>query len=209
MVRMAAAFASGALAVVLVLGVQACGGEDRSPASSTVATATINTSDTVAESGPVTHTSDGLTQTDTGTSAPATGNIHDVDFTAAVEAQPLVREIEDIIYTDLTGDGSEEALVLVRIAGSGAYLDYYVYTIKNGKVVNIFQKLEVSHGKVKQGTLPGSFVETAAIYAADDPNCCPSNILITTYAWAASAKVFTEVSVEMEPNPQASTALAV
>lgn len=198
----ATAFAAGALAATLVLGLQACGGGDQTA----VATATASAPATVVQTVPATkttRTSDGLTQTAAEIQPPENGDIRGVDFKTVVKAQPLVRDLENVIYSDFTNDGSEDALVLVRLEGSGAYLDYYVYTIKDGEVVNLFEKLEVSHGKVALGTLPGSFVETSAVYGPDDPNCCPSNILMTTYAWAASAKVFTEVSVEMAPNPQA------
>ncbi|MHB1390781.1 MAG: hypothetical protein ACYCXF_06030 [Thermoleophilia bacterium] len=76
----------------------------------------------------------------------------------------------------------------------------------HGRQQELIERLGVSHGEVVMDTLPDGFVETSAIYVADNPNCCPSNILKTAYTWAASAGVFTKVSVEMAPNPQASTA---
>lgn len=138
----------------------------------------------------------------TGTTPPESGNIRAVDWKATVGVQPFVRDVEQVIYADLTGDGQEDALVLARLEGSGAYLDYYVYTLRDGVPVKLFEKLGVFRGAVEPGTLPNSFVETTAVYGPDDPDCCPGNLMHTTYQWSEADQTFTVINTEVVPNPQ-------
>lgn len=193
-----AAFAASALAASVVLAAPGCGNGEPAPTTTVIKTVT-------GETGTGTSMRDRTSAQDrTGSRTSAgTDDIRAVDWRAQIGTQPLLRDVENVIYADLTGDGREDALVLVRLEGSGAYLDYYVFTLEGGEVVMLFEKLQVSHGQVELGPQPQNFVETTAVYGPDDPNCCPSNLMRTTYAWSASARVFTQVTVELTPNPQA------
>lgn len=193
------ALAAGVIFALLALGIQACG---RVQDQAGTATATATVVQTIAAvTNKTTRTGNGGATTVSTLPAGAV-DIHGIDWKSIVDAKPLVRDVEEVIYADFTGDGREEALVLVRLEGSGAYLDYYVFTVNGDAVIDLYEKLGVSHGRVALGILPGSFVETTAAYAPGDPNCCPSNLMLTTYQWSASAGVFTAVIVEMAPNTQ-------
>lgn len=173
------------LAGVMMMYVIACGDEN----------STMTVSPTQMETKSVPPGS-GLTNKD------PTGAIGNVDWKAEIGAKPMVRDVEDVQYNDLTGDGKDEALVLVRMEGSGAYLDYYIYALENGQPVKLFERTGVSQGHVIAGEMPNSFVETTAVYAPGDPNCCPSQLQRTVYTWAASARVFVETTVETIPNTE-------
>lgn len=190
----ALAAALGALAVMTALIVPGCGGGQATVVTSTVVeTVTAATTST---------TSTGATGRTTRSTTPEAGNIREVDWKAVVGTQPFVRDVEEVIYSDLTGDGQEDALVLVRLEGSGAYLDYYVYTLTGGDAVMLFEKTGISRSQVRLGPLPLSFVETTAVYAPGDPNCCPSNLMHTTYQWYEADQAFTVTNTEVVPNPQ-------
>jgi hypothetical protein len=180
------------IATAIVVIIRACGGDEPAPQVRTITETVTGT----AEDPPPAET-----QADTTEDPPARGDIEAVNWKSEVGAQPMVREVEDVIYDDLDGDGYDDALVLVRHEGSGAYLDYYIYTFQGESLVLLFDKSGVEHGRVELGPIPRSFVETTAIYAPADPNCCPSELQHTTYTWSSSANGFVETSVEIVPNP--------
>lgn len=179
------------IAGLLVLLIRACGGDEPAPQSRTEVQTVVQTA-TVERSTPTATTAP---------EPPAHGNIHTVNWKSEVGAQPMVKDIEDIIYADLDGDGYEDALVLVRHEGSGGFLDYYVYTYRGESLVQLFGKTGVDHGRVELASIPRSFVETRAVYAPEDPNCCPSQLQRTTYTWSSSANGFVETNGEVVPNP--------
>lgn len=180
------------VAGLLLLLVRACGGDEPAPQSQTVV-------QTVVQTATVERTAETAT---TAPEPPARGDVRSVNWKSEVGAQPMVKDVEDVIYTDLDGDGYEDALVLVRHEGSGGYLDYYVYTYRGESLSLLFEKFEVDHGRVELGSLPRSFIETTAVYAPEDPNCCPSQLKRTTYTWSSSADRFVETDMEVVPNPE-------
>lgn len=180
------------IAAVIVIAARSCGGDEPAPQVETLI-------ETVVETATVAPATTSEEPADTG--PPPRGDIEAVNWRSEVGAQPMVREVEDVVYGDLDGDGYDDALVLVRLEGSGAYLDYYVYTYRGESLVQLFAKTGVERGRVEPAALPRSFVETTPVYAPGDPNCCPSELQLTTYTWSASAGAFVETSVETVPNP--------
>ena len=86
---------------------------------------------------------------------------------------------------DLTGDGAVDLVVLVNSGGTANDIAYYVYTEIGGKVrdiraVNDAYKVGVSITKKHR------LVQKDPIYAANDPNCCPSSIRIRVFGWNGS-----------------------
>ena len=63
----------------------------------------------------------------------------------------------------------------------------------------LFRQKDISQGKVDLGSLPLSFVETRPIFGPGEANCCPSQIMLTTYTWAASARVFIKTTEQTVP----------
>lgn len=200
------------IAGLIVIFLRACGGDQPAPTALTSsASGSVSTAAAPFTSRTAASTQTQTMETDTGiqvtTPAPPSAGIRSVDWPAIVGAAPNVASpsaidngfVESVIYADLTGDGKEDALVLVRQQGSGAYLDYYVYDLEAGAPVMLFERLEVSHGEVQLGNLPLSFEETEAVFGPNDPNCCPGSLRKTVYTWSASAKMFVETTVETVP----------
>lgn len=187
------------IAGIIVLLVYLLGGDEPAPQ---VVTQTLT--QTVTKTGPSETQTRARTQarTQTGRDTPAPGgDIHAVDWEGVLAPGTSGGMIEDVMYQDLTGDGVDEAVVTVRYEGSGAYLDYYIYTFQGGDLVNLFADYNISHGYVNFGSLPGSIVVDEPVYGPDDPNCCPSQIKYTTYTWSASARVFVLTTEEVVDSP--------
>ncbi|RJQ47438.1 MAG: hypothetical protein C4534_00995 [Gaiellales bacterium] len=180
------------VAGLLVLLIRACGGDEPAPQSRTV-------TQTVTDTRTVTPTT--ATQARTQEAERDRLDLRSVNWKSEVGAQPMVREVEDVIYADLDGDGQEDALVLVRHEGSGGYLDYYVYKADGTALRLLFEKTGVDQGRVELASIPRSFVETSAVYAPEDPVCCPSRLQLITYTWSSSAGSFVESDVKVVPNP--------
>lgn len=198
------------IAGAIMIGLKACGGDKPAPvaltSAETASTATVPAERTIAK------TAQSTTSTETASTGAAetTGDIHLVDWPAVTGAAASATSpgassygfVESVIYRDLTGDGNEEALVLVRQQGSGGYLEYYVYTMEGSAPVKLFERHDVSHGKVEPGAQPGSFVETEPVYGPEDPNCCPGNLKVMVYTWSAGTGTFVQTSTKLEPAPQ-------
>jgi hypothetical protein len=93
------------------------------------------------------------------------------------------------IYSDLTGDGIEDAIIGVPHGNS--FLSYYVYTYENDQLVKLFEKEMVYQAQVDLGHGTGSLVESAAIAEEDKPAYCLDNLKVTTYTWNPQEKTFT------------------
>ncbi|MHB8858368.1 MAG: hypothetical protein ACYC6Z_02640 [Thermoleophilia bacterium] len=197
------------VAGAIVIALKACGGDQPAPvaltSADTVSTATAPEEPAITKTAP---TETATTDTTPVLEQPA-GDIRSVNWPSVTGAAPSADSadaatkgfVESVLYQDLNGDGNEEALVLVRQQGSGAYLAYYVYTMEAGAPEKLFERLDVSHGKVELGT-GGSFVETEPVYGPQDPNCCPGNLKVTTYTWSAASQTFVPTSSKLEPAPQ-------
>lgn len=127
-------------------------------------------------------------------------DIRAINWKQVTGARPLVREVEKVIYADLTGDRREQAIVMVRLEGSGAFIDYYVFSLDGGELLSLFEKSGVELGDIELGPLPRSFTETTSEYGPGDPNCCPGMLKKTTYQWSEQTGTFVEVSVDYAPN---------
>ena len=200
-----------AVAGAIVLGVRAFGGDKPAPLSVTSAETTSTAAAPV--DSPITRTPAPATSaeadTSTGVSQAVLG-IRQVDWpsvtgaAAGATAQGAAKTgfVESVLYRDLNGDGAEEALVLVRQQGSGQYLNYYVYAMGANGPVALFERRDILHGKVELGPQAGAFTESEPVYGPQDPNCCPSNVKVTSYAWSGSTGMFVQTSWKTEAAPQ-------
>lgn len=168
------------LAGALVFLTRACGGDEPAPGEAVTITGTVNRVATAKTT--------------------YAGDIRSIDWKAEVGARPMERDVEEVLYSYLTEDDSEEAIVLVRMEGSGAYLDYYDYTFRDGQPVLLFSQSGIKGGKVEPGTRQGAFVEVSPAPLPGDPECCPGNLRYTTYKWSAEKQNFEAESVEIRPN---------
>ncbi len=141
--------------------------------------------------------------TPTAPAAAASANlIHAVDWRRVVAAELQIDgaagsvEPESVVYADLTGDGADEAIVPLATGGTAGVLGYYVFGMQGGRLVRL---LTSQTPDVSVGVAGGRLVETAAVFALNDPRCCPSLIRRTFYRWNGSGLV-PEASTIM-PNP--------
>jgi hypothetical protein len=72
---------------------------------------------------------------------------------------------------DVTGDGSDDALVFAETGGTGACGTYLVIDAGAGAVV--FRRT-VCDTQIEPSSDPAGLIVTEAVYAHGDPHCCPS-----------------------------------
>jgi hypothetical protein len=94
-----------------------------------------------------------------------------------------IQEIQ-IATGDLTGDGSDDALVFEGIGGSGACGRWSVVDLD--RVEETYRR-DVCDGRIEPGP-PGSpgLVLTESVYRQGDAHCCPSAIRRTTLIWTGT-----------------------
>ncbi len=185
-------------AVVLLLalaavGIAACGGGNNvSPQTATVPpTAAVSTpppATTVVATGTV------------------STQIRSLDLRKTAPVQQLLTATggqfvaSQVIYADLTGNGVEDAVVPISSGGTLGDIAYVVLAPgPNGVVALPMQKGVTSSGGIAVKVVGGKLVDIRPEYGPNDPNCCPSMLRETTYAW--NGKELAVVSTLTVPNP--------
>ena len=82
--------------------------------------------------------------------------------------------------TDLTGDGSADALIREETGGSGACATYRVVDPSAGAAL---WKRSVCDAEIQPNPDPTGLYEVARIYGPDDPHCCPSAVRERVLTW--------------------------
>lgn len=85
------------------------------------------------------------------------------------------------LMTDVTGDGSEDALVFAETGGSGGCGTYSVVDLAAG--TRVFRR-DVCDTQIDPSSAPVGLVMTEAVYERGDPHCCPSATRTTVLAYA-------------------------
>jgi hypothetical protein len=152
-----------------------------------------------------------LAATDTAVPADAAA-IRAVDFSQVAALQTLLRqtggqlEARAVLYSDLTGDGRDEAIVPVTSGGTLGNLAYQVYTFRGGApaVILTVTRDAGTAGGIGVSVEDGKLVRTAGKYGPDDPRCCPSVLIRTYYRWdGAALQVAREIEAPGAPGPKA------
>jgi hypothetical protein len=103
-----------------------------------------------------------------------------------VERRDPGDEIQGIQITtgDLTGDGSDDALVFEIVGGSGACGHWSVIDLARLKGT---YRRDLCDGRIEPGPLgsPGLIV-TESVYREGDAHCCPSATRKTTLTWTGT-----------------------
>jgi len=99
------------------------------------------------------------------------------------EADEGIRGIE-ISATDVTGDGSDEALVLEAIGGTGAC---GVWSVIDLARLEESYRRDVCDGRLepRPSGSPG-LILTESVYREGDAHCCPSAVRRTTLTWTGT-----------------------
>lgn len=103
--------------------------------------------------------------------------------------------VDKVVYGDLTGDGMDEAAVVIayRGGGSGSYNDGFIYILKNGRpeLLTTFKGGDRADGSITNVKIQGGLLVVER-FAPESPGsglCCPKYIDTTKYRWSGSALV--------------------
>jgi hypothetical protein len=115
-----------------------------------------------------------------------------VDLVERHDVDQAIQEIQ-VSTTDLTGDGSDDALVFEGVGGSGACGRWLVIDLVRRE--ETFRR-EICDGRIEPGPMrsPG-LVVTRSVYRAGDSHCCPSAMRETTLSWAGKAWRVTDTAL--------------
>jgi hypothetical protein len=94
-----------------------------------------------------------------------------------------IQEIQ-MSTTDVTGDGSDDALVFEGLGGSGACARWVVLDLLRGRAT---YRRELCDGRIEPGP-PGEpgLVVTRSVFREGDAHCCPSAMQRTTLVWTGT-----------------------
>jgi hypothetical protein len=124
-------------------------------------------------------------------------SLREIDFTAAALVGPLIDAAgggevvpERVEFADLVGDdGVEEAFVIVESGGTLGDLGVGVFVIEGGQAV--LRQFIQTAGRVELRL--DLVVILEGVWADDDPQCCPAELLERSYQWdGARFTVITE-----------------
>lgn len=106
-------------------------------------------------------------------------------------------ELFQVAYGDLTGDGNEEAVVVLmfNLGGSAFWMDGQIFTMKDGRAVLLmkFDAGDRGRGGIRTVTVSnGLLVGDYDISVNGDASCCPSHYRFIKYKWNGSRLVEVE-----------------
>ena len=140
--------------------------------------------------------------TATATSEPS---IDEVDFSQVPAVEDLLASTggrllpQEVVLTDLTGDGAPEAVVPINSGGSGGDIAYAVFSYRDGDLEEILS-VKPEAGRVSLSVQDGMLVDTQPVYAPEDPLCCPSQLRHTFYRWDGSELAVDHLETEETPS---------
>jgi hypothetical protein len=140
---------------------------------------------------------------------PPGADIRDVDIQTVPDVQELLTETggqvnqPEIMYTDLTSDGFDEAIVPINSGGSLGYIAFIVL-YPGGEGPQTLVRETAQSGGLALSVEDGVLVLRHAVPSDDDPECCPTLLRETRYLWNGEALAV--ASVETLPNPDVATA---
>ncbi len=132
-------------------------------------------------------------------------SIDEVDFSQVPAVEDLLAESggqvlpQEVILTDLTGDGADEAVVPINSGGTGGDVAYAVFTYRDGGLDEILQ-VRPEAGRVSVSVEEGMLLETQPVYGPEDPLCCPSQLRHTYYRWDGDELVVDHEETETVPS---------
>jgi hypothetical protein len=102
-----------------------------------------------------------------------------------------------VIYADVTGDNAEDAVVPIASGGTMGDVAFVVVTDDGSKV--LLSEHPKDSGGMAVAVTGGKVVETQPVPGPDDPECCPSMLRVTTYAWNGAALAVESVKTVVNP----------
>lgn len=132
------------------------------------------------------------------------GEIREIAIAGVPDVQELLAETggelvqENVLYADLTNDGVDEAVVPLASGGTLGDVAFLVLTPVGEKTRTLVREDAVNAGMSLE-IVGDKLVMTEPVPGPDDPECCPSMLRKTTYAWNGAALAIE--GVETVPNP--------
>jgi hypothetical protein len=133
------------------------------------------------------------------TSGAPSDAIRSIDLESTQAVQDFVAEIggtyvqANVLYADLTDDNIEDAVVPLSSDGTLGDVGFIVVTPEGDDDASELLSVDASEFGVSVGIEGGKLVTVEPVPGPDDPNCCPSQIKTTIYAWDGD-----ELAVESE-----------
>lgn len=184
--------------VILAVAPMAC----RSSSSSDKTSTASGTVPAVTSAPSKTRTPPAIT---TATSATSTVGIRALDLKAVPDVQKALTESggqlvqSTVIYGDVTGDGTDEAIVPINSGGTLGDLGFFVLTPSGDATKTLLKEFPLDSPGLSVSVSVGKIVMTQPVPAPDDPNCCPSFLRHTTFAWNGSALAIESVTTDANP----------
>ena len=105
-----------------------------------------------------------------------------------------------VVYADVTGDGIDEAIVPVSSGGTMGDIGFLVLSPAGDATKTLLKEFPADQRGLSVALDAGKIVMTQPVPGPDDPNCCPSMLRRTTYAWNGAALAIESVQTETNPN---------
>jgi hypothetical protein len=103
------------------------------------------------------------------------------DIKSTIRQSSFGAGIDRLVYGDLTGDGQNDVAVTIFSGGTAGDIAFYVLSADGGTLHAI--KRANDQYKIGLKIVLGRLQVTRPIYKGNDPNCCPSQLEITTYRY--------------------------
>jgi hypothetical protein len=141
------------------------------------------------------------------------GEIRERDLQANADVRELLQETEgeyvqeNVIYADVTDDGVDDAIVPISSGGTLGNVAFVVLTPTDNGTEALLRELPSESGGLAINVVDGKIVVLQPVYGPDDPECCPSMLRQTTYAWNGAAIALEDVKTienpggEVKPTP--------
>jgi hypothetical protein len=109
----------------------------------------------------------------------------------------------EIVFSDLTGDGRSDAVVLVETGGVAGAVAFYVFSTDGEAPESDLRAVYRSQRLYRASVRPSgaSLIVRTPRFAAGDDVCCPVRIVERVYAWSVAAKTMRQRSSREVPGP--------
>jgi len=125
--------------------------------------------------------------------ATPSGQIRERDLESDPAVQELIEETggeyvqENVIYADLSDDGIDDAVVPISSGGTLGNVGFIVLTPTESGTTPLLRELPSESGGIALNVVDGELIALEPVFGPDDPECCPSMLRQTTYAWNGAA----------------------
>ena len=105
-----------------------------------------------------------------------------------------------MIYVDLTGTGQTDAVVPIASGGTLGDVAFIVLAPDgSGGARTLLKGEPTGQAGLAVAVVGGKLVMTEPVPGPNDPECCPSQLKKTTYAWNGSAFIVESTTTETNP----------